>query len=90
MDLLAAAKFGDVVPAPEGKRNKKPDVNEELLCLVARGFLGIAARQRAAESATFMSYEVHSGDPVVQAARQMGVRNNGLMVQAKTRQSAQK
>jgi len=75
MDLLGAAPtYNDPRVAGDSKRAKWSDQKEELLLLVARGYLGLAAKQRALESVAFLNYETHSGDPAVVAAKEVGVK----------------
>ncbi len=61
---------------PENKRQRRSDPKEELLFQVARGYLGLAARQRAIESVSFITTEVWSGDTAIGAVRAVGKKNH--------------
>lgn len=91
MDLLGAAPtFDEPHVAGLPKRQKRNDQKEELLMLVARGYLGLAAKQRAVESVAFLTYEIHAGDPAVAAAKEVGKKNHEYVKAARAQNKVYK
>ena len=86
MGLLGVSAVANLAEPHHGgqpKRQIKNGNNEELLMLVARGYLGMAAKQRAVESVVFNTYEIHSGDPAVAAAKEVGKKNHEFVKAAR-------